>query len=91
MGTVIKTIAKQIYFLEYRVIKASTVSLQLIANQLKANQETRITKAIDGQGKKLNEIVQTENDLNQKSEQKDNSRIENIALAYQLNLSTLTM
>lgn len=95
MDTVIKTIAKQIDFLEYRVIKADDVSLQLLSNQLKekreANQEKRLTKAIDSIGKKLNEVVQAENDLNQKSKQKDNSKLENIALADQVNFSTLTL
>jgi hypothetical protein len=95
MDTVIKTIAKQIDFLEYRVIKADDVSLQLLSNQLKekreANQEKRLTKAIDSKGKKLNEVVQAENDLNQKSEQKDNSKLENISLADQVNFSTLTL
>lgn len=95
MDTVIKTIAKQIDFLEYRVIKADDVSLQLLSNQLKekreTNQEKRLTKVIDSKGKKLNEVVQAENDLNQKSEQKDNSKLENIALADQVNFSTLTL
>ncbi len=95
MDTVIKTIAKQIDFLEYRVIKADDVSLQLLSNQLKekreANQEKRLTKAIDSKGKKLNEVVQAENDLNQKSEQKDNSKLENMSLADQMNFSTLTL
>lgn len=95
MDTVIKTIAKQIDFLEYRVIKADDVSLQLLSNQLKekreANREKRLTKAIDSKGKKLNEVVQAENDLNQKSEQKDNSKLENISLADQVNFSTLTL
>lgn len=95
MDTVIKTIAKQIDFLEYRVIKADDVSLQLLSNQLKekreANQEKRLTKAIDNKGKKLNDVVQAENDLNQKSEQKDNSKLENISLADQVNFSTLTL
>lgn len=95
MDTVIKTIAKQIDFLEYRVIKADDVSLQLLSNQLKekreANQEKRLTKAIDSKGKKLNEVVQAENDLNQKAEQKDNNKLENISLADQVNFSTLTL
>lgn len=95
MDTVIKTITKQIDFLEYRVIKADDVSLQLLSNQLKekreANQEKRLTKAIDSKGKKLNEVVQAENDLNQKSDQKDNTKLENISLADQVNFSTLTL
>ena len=37
LDTVIKTIAKQIDFLEYRIIKADDVSLQMLSNQLTQN------------------------------------------------------
>ena len=56
LDTVIKTIAKQIDFLEYRIIKADDVSLQMLSNQLTQNrtenQKKRSKKAIDTKGKK---------------------------------------
>lgn len=95
LDTVIKTIAKQIDFLEYRIIKADDVSLQMLSNQMQqnrsANQEKRLEKAIDTKGKKLNEVVAAEDNLNTKNEQKDNSKLENLSLKDQVNFSTLTL
>lgn len=95
LDTVIKTIAKQIDFLEYRIIKADDVSLQMLSNQLiqnrTENQEKRLEKAIDTKGKKLNEVIAAEDNLNTKKEQKDNSKIENLSLQDQVNFSTLTL
>ena len=95
LDTVIKTIAKQIDFLEYRIIKADDVSLQILSNQLSQNrtenQEKRLEKAIDTKGKKLNEVIAAEDNLNTKKEQKDNSKIENLSLQDQVNFSTLTL
>lgn len=95
LDTVIKTIAKQIDFLEYRIIKADDVSLQMLSNQLtqnrNENQEKRFEKAIDTKGKKLNEVLVAEDNLNTKKEQKDSSKIENLSLQDQVNFSTLTL
>ena len=95
LDTVIKTIAKQIDFLEYRVIKADDVSLQMLSNQMKqnrsSNQEKRLEKAIDTKGKKLNDVIAAEDNLNSQNEQKDNSKLENLSLQDQVNFSTLTL
>jgi hypothetical protein len=95
LDTVIKTIAKQIDFLEYRVIKADDVSLQMLSNQMaqnrSSNQEKRVEKAIDSKGKKLNEVLAAEDNLNAKNEQKDNTKLENLSLQDQVNFSTLTL
>ena len=70
LDTVIKTIAKQIDFLDYRVIKADDVSLQLLSNELAQNRlkssGNRVTNAIDSKGKKLNQIVTSEDTLESK-------------------------
>lgn len=95
LDTVIKTIAKQIDFLEYRVIKADDVSLQMLSNQMQqnrsSNQEKRLEKAIDTKGKKLNEVIAAEDNLNTKNEQNDNAKLENLSLKDQVNFSTLTL
>jgi Domain of unknown function (DUF4349) len=95
LDTVIKTIAKQIDFLDYRVIKADDVSLKLLANELaqnrNSNHENRLANAIDTKGKKLNDIVSAEDDLEAKKEQNDNTKIENLSLNDQVNFSTLTL
>ena len=95
LDTVIKTIAKQIDFLDYRVIKADDVSLQLLSNELAQNRlkssGNRITNAIDSKGEKLNQIVTSEDTLESKKEQLDAKKIENLSLRDQVNFSTLTL
>jgi hypothetical protein len=95
LDTVIKTIAKQIDFLDYRVIKADDISIQMLANQMaqnrSSNHEKRLEKAIDTKGKKLNDIIDAEGNLDSKKEQKDNKKLENLSLQDQVNFSTLTL
>lgn len=95
LDTVIKTIAKQIDFLDFRVIKADDVSLKMLSNQMAQNRsnisEKRIEKAIDDKGKKLNNVLDAENQLDAKKEQNDNSKLENLSLKDQVNFSTLTL
>jgi len=95
LDTVIKTIAKQIDFLDYRVIKADDVSLQLLSNQLAQNRsknyENRLEKAIDEKGKKLKEINPSEENLNNQKEINDNKKLENLALNDKVNFSTISL
>lgn len=95
MDTVIKTIAKQIHFLDYRIIKADDVSLQMLSNELAQKRsnssEKRLANAIDSKGKKLNQVVDAEATLDAKKEQNDSSKLQNLSLQDQVNFSTLTL
>jgi hypothetical protein len=95
LDTVIKTIAKQIDFLDYRIIKADDVSLKMLSNQLSqkrsTNNEKRIEKAIDTKGKKINDVMNAENNLANQKEQNDNAKLENLSIQDQVNFSTLTI
>jgi hypothetical protein len=95
LDTVIKSIAKQIDFLDYRIIKADDVSLKMLSNQLSqkrsASNEKRVEKAIDTKGKKINDIMEAENNLASQKEQNDNSKLENLSIQDQVNFSTLTI
>jgi len=95
LDTVIKTIAKQIDFLDFRVIKADDVSLKMLANRLSQKRssvtEKRVEKAIDSKGKKINDIMQAENTLASKKEANDNHTIDNLSLQDQVNFSTITL
>ncbi|MFD2909249.1 DUF4349 domain-containing protein [Flavobacterium ardleyense] len=95
MDTVIKTIAKQIHFLDYRIIKADDVSLQMLSNEMaqkrSTSSEKRLENAIDANGKKLNQIVDAEEKLDLKKEQNDNSKINNLSLKDQVEFSTITV
>lgn len=95
LDTVIKSIARQIDFLDFRIIKADDVSLKLLAHQLSqkrsAGNEKRVEKAIDEKGKKINDIMDAENTLANQKEANDNRRIDNLALQDQVNFSTVTL
>jgi hypothetical protein len=95
MDTVIKTIAKQIHFLDYRIIKADDVSIQLLYNELEQKRsnssEKRLKNAIDSKGKKLNQVVKAEETLEAKKEQNDTAKLQNLSLQDQVNFSTLTL
>ena len=95
LDTLLKVISKQIAFLDYRLIKADDVSLQMISNQLAQNRKTdhqkRVEKAIDSKGKKLNDITHAEKELSNEKEQSDATKIENISLQDQVNFSTVKL
>ena len=95
LDTVIKTIAKQIHFLNYRVIKADDVTLQMLSNKMAQNRsrssEDRLVKAIDNKGKKLNQIMDAEDILEDKKAQNDATKLQNLSLEDQINFSTLTL
>jgi hypothetical protein len=93
--TIVKTIAQQIDFLDFRVLKADDVALQLLSNQLAQNRSTkkekRMEKAIDSKGKKLATIMDAEEQLGAQQEQNDSTKIENLSLQDQVNFSTITL
>lgn len=95
LDTVIKTIANQIGFLHYRVIKADDVTLQMLSNKMaqkrSASTEKRIATAIDTKGKKLNQVIDAEENLDAKKEANDAKTLENLSLNDQVNFSTLTL
>lgn len=95
LDTVIKSIAKEIDYLDFRVIKADDVSLQLLANDLSqqriADHTKRLQKNIDEKGKKLNDITASENDVLNKKEQSDNSKIQNLEMEDKVIYSTVTL
>jgi len=95
LDTVIKTIANQIGFLNYRVIKADDVTLQMLSNKMvqkrSASTEKRIATAIDTKGKKLNQVIDAEENLDAKKEANDAKKLENLSLNDQVNFSTLTL
>ena len=95
LDTVIKSIARQIDFLDFRVIKADDVSLKLLANQLSQKRSTtnekRVEKAIDTKGKKINDIMEAETALANQKETNDSKTIEHLSIQDQVNFSTITL
>jgi len=95
LDTTLKEISSNIDYLDYRVIKAEDVALQILSNNLtqkrSAKNEERLTNAIDNRGKKLNETTVAEEILLSKQEQADNAKISNLSLTDQINFSTINL
>lgn len=95
LDTTLKTIVRQIDYLDYRVIKADDVSLQLLSNNLsqKRNQDNqkRVEDAIANRGKKLGETLDAEDRLHESQTQTDEAKLSNLSLKDQVNFSTLSL
>ncbi len=95
LDTTLKEISQNIDYLDYRIIKADDVALQIFSNKLtqkrSAKNEERLTSAIDSRGKKLTETTLAEEVLLSKQEQADNAKINNLSLADQINFSTINL
>ncbi|MFN0083593.1 MAG: DUF4349 domain-containing protein [Ferruginibacter sp.] len=95
LDTTLKDVAKNIDYLDYRIIKADDVSLQMLANKLTHNRavknEIRLAKDIDNTTKKLSETMTAEELLFNKQEQADNAKISNLSMADQVSFSTVNL
>jgi len=95
LDSCLKEIAKLIDFLDFRIIKAEDVALQLLSNNLTQKRtaiiEKRLINAIDKRGKKLLETTTAEETLINKQEQADNAKIANLSLRDQMNFSTINL
>lgn len=95
LDTTLKTIARQIDYLDYRIIKADDVSLQLLSNDLsqKRNQDNqkRVEDAIANRGKKLGETLNAEDRLHDSQTQSDEAKLSNLSMKDQINFSTLSL
>ncbi|HXD92988.1 MAG TPA: DUF4349 domain-containing protein [Bacteroidia bacterium] len=95
LDTFLKQVATQIEFLDYRIIKANDVGLQVLENKITQQRikkhEERLTKAIDEKAKKLIETSLAEENVLNKQEQADNAMISNLSLNDQINYSTVSI
>jgi hypothetical protein len=95
LDTTLKEIALNIDYLDYRIIKAEDVALDILSNTLtqkrSAKNEERLTAAIDKRGKKLGETAYAEEILLNKQEDADRAKISNLSLADQINFSTVNL
>jgi len=88
-------IASLIDYLEYRKITADDVTKQfqsakLLENRF-VNHKKRLEKAIDTNGKKLDQMVTAENELLVKQEWADDSKLNTLELAHDVSYSTVTI
>jgi hypothetical protein len=95
LDTTLKEIAKNISYLDYRIIKADDVSLQIFGNTFSqkrlAKNEARLRNDIDGNHKKLQETTNAEELLLRKGEQADNAQINSLSLADQVKYSKVNI
>lgn len=95
LDTTLKDIARLIGFLDYRIIKADDISLQLHSNQLaqkRAQQHAgRLMNAVDRGSKKLDDITNAEVTADQIQANRDEALLSNISLRDQVNFSTVQL
>lgn len=95
LDTTLKTIARQINYLDYRIIKADDVSLQMLSNQLSQNRNSanqqRVQEAIQNRGKKLGETLDAEDRLHNSQTESDDARLSNLSMKDKVNFSTLSL
>ncbi len=95
LDSTLKEIAANIDHLDYRIIKADDVALQLTANSMAqrraARSEQRITNAIDNRGRKLEETTIAEGTVLNRQEQQDNAQLSSLSLKDQISFSTVNL
>ena len=95
LDTTLKEIARLVEFMDYRIISAKDVSLDLLAKRLEqirlARYEERMINAIDGKGKRLNDVSDAENNLLRKQEQADEAKLANLQILDKIKFSTITL
>jgi hypothetical protein len=95
LDSTLKEISKNIDYLDYRIIKADDVALDILSNNMVQNRVSkntdRLNTAIDNRGKKLNETTTAEDLVFNRQEQADNAKIANLHLKDQINFSTVNL
>lgn len=95
LDAALKAISREVGYLDYRIIKAEDVNLQLKSNDLAqkrlARHGQRVESAVDAKGRKINDINNVENDLLRTQEASDSARLDNLALEDKVAYSTVTL
>lgn len=95
LDTVLKSMVKQVAFLDSRQIKADDVSLQLLSNKLVQKRlnahQKRLENGIDAKGKKLNDVTNAEDKVLDRAAENDQAALNNLSLEDQVNFSTVTL
>ena len=95
LDTTLKEIAKFVEFMDYRIINARDVTLDLLSKRLEQNRlaryDSRMTNAIDNKGKRLNDVSDAENNLLYKQAQADEAKLANLQILDKIKYSTITL
>jgi hypothetical protein len=95
LDTTLKDIAKNVDYLDYRIIKADDVNLQLLSNEFSQIRNTknltRISNDIEKNTKILDQTTQAEEVILSKQEIADNAKLANLSLNDQIKFSTVNI
>lgn len=95
LDSTLKEIAAHIDFLDHRVITATDIAPQVLANELArrrlARHQSRLTGAIDTRGRRLEETTTAEESLLNRQAESDNALLSNLSLQDQVEYSTVTL
>ncbi|WP_298148860.1 DUF4349 domain-containing protein [Flavobacterium sp.] len=95
LDTVLRTIGKEVKFVDFQTLKCDDVSLQLLATDLERRRNAvvakRIGKAIDHKGTKLSGIVDAENEADLRRAQVDQAFMNKLSLRDNVAFSTVTL
>lgn len=95
LDATLKNISKEVGYLDYRIIKAEDVKLQLKATELErarlAKFNKRVETAVNVKGKKLVDINETENNLLAKQETSDAALLKKLELEDKIAYSTVAL
>ena len=95
LDSLLRELSRQVQFLDYRIVNADEVSLQLLENKLKlqraAQAEKRYEKAIDSRGRKLGETLAGESGRLALQQEADANTLRNLSLADQVRYSTVKL
>ena len=95
LDTVLKSMVKEVAFLDSRLIKSDDVALQLLSNKMAqkrlASHQKRLEKGIDTKGKKLNDITNAEDKVLGRETENDETILQNLSLEDQVNYSIVTL
>ena len=95
LDTTLKEIAQFVEFMDYRIINARNVTLDLLSKRLEqirlARYDNRMTNAIDNQGRRLNDVSNAEDNLLYKQTQADQAKLANLQILDEIKFSTITL
>jgi hypothetical protein len=95
LDAILKEIAQFVEFMDYRIINAKDVTLDLLSKRLEqtrlAKYDSRMTNAIDNQNRRLNDVSAAEDNLLYKQAQADEAKLANLQILDKIKFSTITL
>lgn len=93
LDSTLREIAPLALLIDYRNLEAKDVTTQLMSERMRqarmGRKQNRLSKAIDNKGRKLDDIVEAENTLDESQENADNAKIREFMINDQIAYSTI--